>query len=151
MREGEELEAKGRKEKKKKLLIYAHYYVPDVASTGQILKELAEGMLDVFDITVICVVPSYGGKVDPEYRRNQFYHEEINGVHVIRVRVPEFDKTNKLSRVKNIVAYAVRAAIATFQVKDVDYVFSISQPPVLGGLLGVWGKLMRRAKFMNAA
>ena len=60
------------KEKKKKLLIYAHYYVPDVASTGQILKELAEGMLDVFDITVICVVPSYGGKVDPEYRRNQF-------------------------------------------------------------------------------
>ena len=45
-------------------------------------------------------------------------------------------------------AYAVRAAIATFQVKDVDYVFSISQPPVLGGLLGVWGKLMRRAKFI---
>ena len=148
MREGEELEAKGWKEKKKKLLIYAHYYVPDVASTGQILKELAEGMLDVFDITVICVVPSYGGKIDPEYRRNQFYHEEINGVHVIRVRVPEFDKTNKLSRVKNIVAYAVRAAIATFQVKDVDYVFSISQPPVLGGLLGVWGKLTRRAKFI---
>ena len=27
---------------KKNLLIYAHYYVPDVASTGQIIKELAE-------------------------------------------------------------------------------------------------------------
>ena len=44
---------------KKKLLIYAHYYIPDTASTGQILRELAEGMLDKFDITVICVVPSY--------------------------------------------------------------------------------------------
>ena len=44
---------------KRKLLIYAHYYIPDVASTGQIIKELAEGMLDTFDITVICVVPSY--------------------------------------------------------------------------------------------
>lgn len=29
---------------KKNLLIYAHYYSPDIASTGQILKELAEGM-----------------------------------------------------------------------------------------------------------
>lgn len=32
---------------KKKLLIYAHYYIPDTASTGQILRELAEGMLDL--------------------------------------------------------------------------------------------------------
>ena len=29
---------------KKKLLIYAHYFYPDVASTGQILTELTEGM-----------------------------------------------------------------------------------------------------------
>ena len=41
----------------KKLLIYAHYYKPpDTASTGQILRPDAEGMLDKFDITVICVV-----------------------------------------------------------------------------------------------
>ena len=26
----------------KKKLVYAHYYYPDVASTGQILKELCE-------------------------------------------------------------------------------------------------------------
>ena len=59
---------------KKKLLIYAHYYIPDTASTGQILRELAEGMLDKFDITVICVVPSYLGTIeDTEIlrRRNQ--------------------------------------------------------------------------------
>ena len=49
---------------KKKLLIYAHYYIPDTASTGQILRELAEGMLDKFDITVICVVPSYLGTIE---------------------------------------------------------------------------------------
>lgn len=46
---------------KKKLLIYAHYYIPDTAPTGQILRELAEGMPDQFGITVICVVPSYFG------------------------------------------------------------------------------------------
>ena len=54
--------------KKKKLLIYAHYYTPDTASTGQILHELAEGMLNQFDVTVICVVPSYLGTIEDSYK-----------------------------------------------------------------------------------
>ena len=49
---------------KKKLLIYAHYYAPDVASTGQILQDQAEGMKDEFHVTVICTVPSYTGTID---------------------------------------------------------------------------------------
>ncbi len=79
---------------KKKLLIYAHYYIPDTASTGQILRELAEGMLDKFDITVICVVPSYLGTIEDKYKTQKHYEEEINGVKVLRIRVPEFSKTN---------------------------------------------------------
>ncbi len=77
---------------RKNLLIYAHYYSPDIASTGQILQELAEGILQQFNITVICVVPSYLGVVEEKYKARQFYEENINGVDVIRVRVPEFDK-----------------------------------------------------------
>ncbi|PGT73256.1 glycosyltransferase WbuB [Priestia megaterium] len=133
---------------KKKLLIYAHYYIPDVASTGQILRELAEGMIDEFDITIVCVVPSYTGKVAAEYKKKMFYKEEINGVNVIRIRVPEFSKSNKLSRVKNILSYFIGAMIATFKVGKMDYVYSISQPPILGGLLGVWGKWIKRAKYI---
>ncbi len=55
-------------ETKKKMLIYAHYYAPDVASTGQLLQDMAEGMADEFDVTVICTVPSYTGKISPEYK-----------------------------------------------------------------------------------
>ena len=77
-----------RKQKKHKLLIYAHYYAPDVASTGQLLQDMAEGMLDVFDVTVICTVPSYGGKIAPEYKGEKYYKEKINGVKVIRIAVP---------------------------------------------------------------
>ncbi|MCD7817903.1 MAG: glycosyltransferase family 4 protein [Lachnospiraceae bacterium] len=137
-----------KKEQKKRLLIYAHYYIPDTASTGQILRELAEGLSDSFEVTVICTVPSYLGTVDEEYRQKRFYREEINGVHILRVRVPGFDKTKLSSRMRNILAYAVGAAFATFQVGKQDYVFSISQPPVLGGLLGVWGKWMKHAKYI---
>ena len=133
---------------KKKMLIYAHYYAPDVASTGQILKELAEGLLDKFDITVICVVPSYTGKIDEKYKKQKYYEEELNGVRVIRVRVPEFSKTNKISRVKNIVSYFFGAMGATFKSGKQDFVFSISQPPILGGLIGVWGKWVKKAKYI---
>ena len=133
---------------KKKLLVYAHYYVPDVASTGQILRELAEGLLDTFDITVICVVPSYGGTIKDNYKTQRYYDENINGVRVLRIQVPEFSKTDKISRVKNILGYFFGAIVATFRVGKQDYVFSISQPPILGGLLGVWGKWMKRAKYI---
>ena len=87
---------------KKKLLIYAHYYIPDTASTGQILRELVEGMLDKFDITIICVVPSYLGTIEDKYKTQKYYEEEINGVKVLRIRVPEFSKTNKKSRVRTL-------------------------------------------------
>lgn len=133
---------------KKKLLIYAHYYIPDTASTGQILRELAEGMLDKFDITVICVVPSYLGIIEDKYKIQKYYEENINGVKVLRIRVPEFSKTNKKSRIKNIVSYFFGAMAATFKVGKMDYVFSISQPPILGGLLGVWGKWIKHAKYI---
>lgn len=133
---------------KKKLLIYAHYYVPDTASTGQILRELAEGMLDKFDITIICVVPSYLGTIEDKYKKKKYYKENINGVKVLRIRVPEFSKANKKSRIKNIISYFFGAMSATFKVGKQDYVFSISQPPILGGLLGVWGKWVKRAKFI---
>ena len=120
-------------------IVLTAYYIPDTASTGQILRELAEGMLDKFNITVICVVPSYLGTIEDKYKTQKYYEEEINGVRVLRIRVPEFSKTNKKSRVKNIVSYFFGAMGATFKVGKMDYVFSISQPPILGGLLGGGG------------
>lgn len=137
-----------REEEKRNLLIYAHYYIPDTASTGQILCELAEGLLDQFEITVICVVPSYLGKVEEKYKTHNYYKENINGVQVFRVRVPEFSKTNKWSRVKNICTYFLGAMAVTLKTGKADYVLSVSQPPILGGLLGVWGKWIKHAKFI---
>lgn len=133
---------------KKRLLIYAHYYIPDTASTGQLLCELSERLLEQFDITVLCVVPSYLGKIERKYQTQRYYEETINGVKVLRIRVPEFYKKNKLSRIKNILAYFGGAILATFKVGKMDFVFSISQPPILGGLLGVWGKWVKHAKFI---
>ncbi len=129
------------------LLIYAHYY--ELASTGQLLRDLAEGLPAQFKVTVICVVPSYLGTVEDKYKIQKYYFENISGVDLIRVRVPEFQKSNKISRVKNILTYFFRAMRATGQVKKVirknktekiDFIIGVSQPPILGGLLAAWGK-----------
>ena len=133
---------------KKKLLVYAHYYYPDVASTGQILTELCEGMKDTFDITVICVVPSYTGKIEEKYKTKRIYKENINEINVIRVRVPEFQKSNKISRIKNLLAYFFNSLIATLIIEKQDYIFTISQPPILGGILGVLGKWIKGGKLI---
>lgn len=125
---------------RKRLLIYAHYYIPDTASTGQILCELAEGLLDQFEVTVICAVPSYLGHIDECYKKKKYYREHLNGVTVLRVRVPEFMKTNKYSRIRNILAYFFGSMSATWKTGPMDYVLALSQPPILGGLLGIWGK-----------
>lgn len=133
---------------KKKLLVYAHYYYPDVASTGQILKELCDGMKLIFDITVICVVPSYTGKIEDRYKIDKYYSEVIDGINIVRVRVPEFSKTDKVSRIKNLVAYFFRAVCATVKLEKQEYVFTISQPPILGGVLGIVGKLLKGKKLI---
>ena len=133
---------------KKKLLIYAHYFYPDVASTGQILTELSEGMSDAFDITVICVVPSYSGIVEKKYKTKRIYEENYKGMRVMRVRVPEFQKSNKISRIKNLLAYFFNSLIATLKIEKQDYIFTISQPPILGGVLGVLGKWIKGGKLI---
>lgn len=135
-------------EYRKKMLVYAHYYYPDVASTGQILKELCEGLSSEFDITVICAVPSYSGNVELKYKNKKYFLEDINGIKVIRVRVPNFTKSNKISRIKNLITYFFRSIWATYKLEKQDFIFTLSQPPILGGVLGVIGKCLKKGKLI---
>lgn len=133
---------------KKKLLMYTNYFYPEVATTGQILTELAEGLTDTFDVTVICEIPSYAQAIDEKYKTKRFYFEEYKGMKVIRVRVPEVNKQSKVSRVKYILSYFFNCIGATFKAGKFDLVFTVTQPPILGGLLGVIGKMVTRGKLM---
>lgn len=134
---------------KKKLLVYAHYFYPDVASTGQILTELCCGLEEYFEITVICAIPSYSGKINKKYKEKKEYIEKFSrNIKVIRVWVPEFEKKNKLSRIKNLVTYFLNSVRATFKLSKQDYIFTISQPPILGGILGVIGKWIKGGKLI---
>lgn len=133
---------------KKKLLMYTNYFYPEVATTGQILTELAEGLSETFDVTVICEVPSYAMELEERYKTQRFYFEEYKGMRIIRVRVPEVDKKSKLSRVKYILNYFFNCIVATYKLGKFDLVFTVTQPPVLGGILGTIGKRLTGGKLM---
>lgn len=133
---------------KKKLLMYANYFYPEVATTGQILTELAERLSDTFDITVICEVPSYAQKLEDKYKVYRYYFEEYAGMKIIRVRVPEVNKQSKISRIVYILSYFFNSIGATFKVGKFDLVFAVTQPPILGGILGTIGKRLTHGKLM---
>jgi len=138
---------------RKKLLLYANYFYPEVAALGQLYTDLCSGLKDEFDITVICSIPCYTGSIDAKYIAKSYYFEEYGGVKVIRVKVPEVNKLSKKSRLLHILAYFFRSIAATFRTPRVDYVMAGSQPPILGGLLGVAGKWInllrgKRAKLL---
>lgn len=122
---------------RKRILAYSIYYYPEVASTAQIYTELFEDLADRFDITVVCAVPCYTGSIPEEYREKRFYHEEHGGVRIVRVPVREYSKSDKASRVLNIVDFWAQARKATRELGGgFDLVFTYSQPPILGGMLG---------------
>lgn len=133
---------------KKKMLMYANYFYPEVASTAQILTELCLGLKDEYDITVICSVPCYTGVIEDKYKTQRLYYEEYEGIKIIRVKVKEFSKTNKMSRVFHILSYFFNSIAATKKVGKQGIVYTISQPPILGGILGTIGKRKTKGKLI---
>ena len=133
---------------KKKLLVYANYFYPEVASTGQILTDLCVGLANKYDITVICSVPCYNNKIDNKYKDKKFYYEKYKRINIIRVRVKEVNKKSKLSRIKHILSYFINSISITKKIGKYDLILAISQPPVLGGLLGIIGKKYTKGKLI---
>lgn len=133
---------------KKRILAYSIYYYPEIASTAQLYTELFEELSTEFDITVICAVPCYTGTVPEEYGAKGFYFEEHGGVRIVRVPVRPYSKSNKIDRVLNIIDFykeARRATRSLCKETEFDLVFTYSQPPILGGMLGVFGSRTAKA------
>ena len=133
---------------KNKMLVYANYFYPEIASTSQLLTELCQSLAEDYEVTVICSVPCYTGTIEEKYKSSKYYTEYLDNIKIIRVRVPEFDKTRKMSRVKHILAYFFRSIWVTYKIGKQDIVYTISQPPILGGILGNIGRKITKGKLI---
>lgn len=120
-----------------------NYFHPDYASTGQILTDLCKYLQNDFNITVIAELP-------PMMRNSQdtskYQYDRLENINIIRIRLPQVDKGNKLSRLRYIVSYFFSALYILLKQKKIDFIYTISQPPILGGLIGSIGKILKRTK-----
>lgn len=131
----------------KSILMILNYFYPDIASTAQLFTELCDNIKDDFNITVICTVPNYTGLEDiSSYKKINY--DNYKNIKVIRIKLDNVNKMSKLSRIKYITGYFINAFKLAINMEKTDLVFSISQPPILGGLLGALVKLIKKNKFI---
>lgn len=135
---------------KKSVLVIPHLFYPELASTAQIYTELFHELENDFDITVLCAVPCYSGHIDDKYKvkGKDLYEEQYGNIKILRVPVKEFDKTDKKSRVKHILSYYNNCKKQIAKLGHFDVTFVCSQPPIIGGMLGVYSKKKNHSKLI---
>lgn len=131
-----------------KLLVLPEWYYPEVASTAQLFGDILSVLKTKYDITVICKVPCYTGKVNSHYKENKIYTEEQNGIHVVMIPMKDFQKSSKINRLKSLISYYKKAKKQIREFGKSDIVFSLASPPLFGGLLAEYAKKHCHAKLV---
>ncbi|MCK6259017.1 glycosyltransferase family 4 protein [Fictibacillus sp. KIGAM418] len=129
---------------KKNITFVINYFYPDLASTGQLMTDLCFELQDEFNITVIAGQPTYTG--EDIKAKNILTYDKLENIKIIRIKLPTVNKNSKFSRIRYIFYYFILAIYALLKEKDIDVIYSISQPPILGGLLGTIGKILKNSK-----
>ena len=113
-----------------------NYFYPKVAVGARLMTELCEQLQNDFEITVIAAFPNYVGKMPEEYKGKFIVVEKYKSITIIRVKVSDVDKKSKFSRIKYMLYYFINLVLAIWKSVKQDLIFAISQPPILGGILG---------------
>lgn len=132
----------------KKILIYDNNFYPEISSLAQLYTDLSLELVKEYEVNVICAVPSYMGHIEKKYLERWLFKEVYKGIKIYRVKVFPFNKKNKISRSISILSYFIRAFFASLSIHNVDVILSVSQPPILGGMLGVITKAIKRCKLI---
>ena len=106
-------------------------YWPDVEATGQLLTELCTDLARAHRVTVIAGRPNF---VSCGRGAGLITYERHDGVQIVRVGNPRFDKKSLLSRAVGLLGYLVLAAWAALFRRRPDVIVVETDPPVLGAL-----------------
>lgn len=130
-----------------RVVILNQYYVPDVASTGHLLHELAVELAQLgFEVEVLTGRPSYG---PPDTWQDCPLREDVDGVKVRRLKVARFDKNNLFGRGFNYLTFVVPMILNVLfkSRKDTVYLYT-TNPPFLGAI-GWFVSLFRRHHYVT--
>ena len=119
------------------ILVINQYYEPDVASSGQLLAELCEGIVALGNkVTVIAAQPNYESD-----SKNAESFEDLNGVDVYRISMGATKgRANIFLRTIGYIRFLVFSMIKALQIsktENFNIVVTLSNPPIIG-LVGVF-------------
>jgi len=129
---------------KKNIVFIGDCFYPDVAATGQLLTDICCNLQQYFNITVL----THMNNGDSNMHKSKYIYEKMQEISIIRVKTKSFNKSNKISRIRHIIEYYFSCRRAIKKLSRQDIVFTISQPPILGGLLGMYTKKIHKCKFI---
>jgi glycosyltransferase involved in cell wall biosynthesis len=116
-------------EDQKTVTILTEYFYPEEASTAQLLTELASGLTDSFDVSVVTAYPNYH---DEDRDRSVPRRETHNGVDIFRARSTRFDKDKIPFRIINWLSFAFFVFVQLLRHgKSDDIRLVLSNPPIL--------------------
>jgi glycosyltransferase involved in cell wall biosynthesis len=128
------------------VVILNQYYVPDVASTGHLLHEIALDLVSRgIEVSVITSRPSYGPRESwqPCPRR-----ERTNGVDVTRMRTTRFSKDRLLGRMLNSFTFLAPLFGRMLFRRRRDEVFLYTTNPPYLGMIGAFVSMLRRHPYV---
>lgn len=129
-----------------RVVILNQYYVPDVASTGHLLHELALDLVGRgIEVSVITSRPSYGPKEtwQPCPRR-----EVSEGVNVTRMITTRWSKDRLIGRVLNSLTFLAPLTVRMlFRGRRGEVYLYTTNPPYLG-VIGAFVSMLRRHPYV---
>lgn len=121
-----------------KILLLNQFYRPDVAATGQLLGDLGAALANAgHDVYVLCSRKAYGANAN-----HYPAHEEIDGVHVLRVGASGFGHRTMIGRLADYLSFYVRALLQALCLPKMDICVVLTTPP----FIGLVGALLQRLR-----
>jgi glycosyltransferase involved in cell wall biosynthesis len=119
--------------KRGRLWVISELYYPEETSTGYYLTRIAEGLVDDFDVKVLCGQPTYSarGTIAPK-------HEVHKGVEIFRVAGTTLDKNVVVFRLVNMITLGLSVLInGVRRFKRGDRVLVVTTPPSMPFVVAV--------------
>lgn len=131
---------------KPRVVIINQYFVPDVASTGQLLDELARGLAKRgFQVRVLTAAPTYA----PIESRVACPAREVrDGVEIVRMWTTKLSKDRAAGRILNSLTFFTQlfARLLFASRRDTVYLYA-TNPPFIG-VVGAMVSLLRRHRYV---
>jgi glycosyltransferase involved in cell wall biosynthesis len=134
-------------EHKTRVVILNQYYVPDVASTGYLLHELAVELVELgFEVEVLTGRPGYG---PPDSWQDCPRKETVNGVKIHRLKITRFDKNFIPGRAFNYLTFIIPMILAMLFTSKKNTVYLYTTNPPFLGTIGWFVSLFRKHHYVT--